>query len=451
MENRKNRPAYLQDGYSLALLVFLIVEGVLAGLGLISLVVELVMSFSRGNFLVSLLSAAASGVGMVLSVMIARGAVRLRRGDYYGAETMRSAWSVRRVLLIIAAVIIGIGGLISLARAPLAGLLILVLEGGVLAIALKYVSDVISVLDTVSMDVRSGQKSFDGADNRISGICIISAVLTLGGTVALLVLPERIYTYRSVLYNWGPVIPFFLWLATARLIVTIACNRMFKIEHDPTKAQKAASSPLADLVGGLDVFGMIFLCWLGLQNLENFTAYSGEPLTLITLCLRFASFIALGFALISRLRDKMIAVGGALAAAVGLYNLFRGLFEGWIASNIKYSGIFAGLADIIYLVTLPLFFIGVTCAAVMALKNREVPRSLRTILIVLAGVIGFSDLLGAFRYLFAYGSYSMYYTVSNIITLCGPETVGMLALAFAVGRKPSVPDARPVEEKEGVE
>ncbi len=451
MENRKNRPLYLKDGYSLALFVFLIVEGVMAGLGLISLVVELIQSISHGNFLVSLLSAIASGVGMVLSVMIARGAACLRRGDYCGADIMRSAWSGRRVLLIIAAIVIGISGLIALVKAPLPGLLALALEGGILAIALKYVSDVISVLDTVGMDVRSGRKSFDGASNRISGICIISAVLTLAFTVDLLVRSGWLFTYGSVLYEWKSVIAFLLWLATARLIVTIACNRMFKIEHDPTKAQKAASPLLADFVGGLDVFGMIFLCWLGLQNLENFTVYSGEPLTLITLCLRFALFIALGFALVSRLRDKLIAVGGALSAAVALFNFGRNVFEGWIASNIKYSGIFTGLADIIYLVALPLFFIGVTCAAVMALKNREVPRPLRTILIVLVGVIGFSDLLGAFRYLFAYGSYSMYYTVSNIITLCGPETVGMLALAFAVGRKPSVPDARPVEEKEGVE
>lgn len=437
MQSGKSLPSYLRGGTPGALIVFKFGEAVMSILAGIIMVVTLFRSPSDSSIISSLFSLSASAFGMVLVILEGISALKLRRGSGWDATRIRTIWSIRRVATIILMIILGITCTILMFSQGgfLMGFIMLALYEGFMCFMLCYTNDVRTNMSIVSEELYSGKPTFYLPDNRLSGLAIFFGVL-MG--VCTLVMCFALNSYRSysyslydVIYNYGMLIPFVLFLTAAHFFLVAGCNRAFKRAHAvrvdatdfaPTGMNRATT---------LGVIGAILFSWLALSQLSSlfslldYRYYSSIQIVNILgyLSVYFLFAVAL---LVFRARDLLTSIGAGLILILNGYFLTTGMSSATSIWDVAYT--------VTYLSAMALLLV----MAVLGLARRPVPFAMRIIAIALFAYTP----LYAILYSIIHRSFFLY-VFRSILTGTVPITVGFVALSLAVGRP-----AAPTEERD---
>ena len=432
MQQPNKLPVYARGSVPGALTVFKVAEAVLAGLGIVGVAVSTITALNGGSALTVLPAALFSLFGLGLTIFDGIGAFRYRQGDSEGAAIMHKAWSIRRILLIIAMGLTGIYSIVIMVRSPLTGLIMLAIYEGILAIELIYITGVRDTMECVAIELGTGEPMSHAA-NHVSGIAVFNAVLT--GLAGLLLLFGNLFGYtriasyyRTIDTQYLGLSALALLLAAARFCLTASCNRAFKRAHSSIASFRSASPAYASPASALGIIGAILLVWMAVYHSYTVCYYIrfagiSSVSTLISVT-RIAAYALLTAGLLSKKKDPLFAAGGTI--------LIAGIFLSWI------NGIPDGLYLFMTVIT-AIFYALLVAASVMGCAGRIVPRGLRILLIAALICSAAASLLHNFTAFSGttVSSHVIISCISSILMNIAPFSIGMIAIAAAVGRQPS--------------
>ena len=469
---RKPDLPYFFGGGAKALIFMLRLNGVLGIISIAAAAVTMALGlFGGGNILPALFSGAVSIFSSGLLVAEGRGAKRLSRGDSDGARLIGQVCGIRRVLAIIAAILMGIAVIALFAQrngAPIALAALLWLALFVLTALVQ--KDIAEIMGYVALEMETGKAYALPEYRRLTVYYWIMGILAGAGSVLLLILNALYYlsmfgrfngldsTFRSLRDEMVAAEPTSMLLAfgAAYTFISLTVWKGFTRSHAGVSSNDArprlGPSGLTS-APALNLYGAAAMGWMALASLMD-GIYSGFiPSNEFQTALLSFLPCALGYgllagALVCSKRDPLILAAGVVLAVVRGFST-----ASWIPMSLDEIG---GRYRLDYRLNLAnhlfacLFFLLLLAAAILAVRRKKVPLALRVTGLVTLGLSIAAS--AAADLVFAPNAVVLTLLLVQLLA-SGPLAVGGTAAILNVGREPIARQLAlpPQPEEEGKE